>query len=402
MFRNNSSSLGLLFLALASSAYAGECRQEDHDISGAVHSYRPLGGGVHLPSRALQCGDTITSSMSLAADLICPTTTGFALNVLGANITLDGKGHKIVAPLAAAGVFVQGANDTVRNLTVNGVRGGDGILAYEAPGVRIYANDVSNNLQGIVLYADSTANSGADVWNNVARGNTLFGIRTGFDAPGSLVSPRIRGNDLSASGSYGLLLKASSFELGSDRPNVYAGSLNGIYLAGGAGSVHDLTLSNDHIQRISIFADSLDDLTVSNVDASTKVPGDANQDRIGIDMYRVAHFTVRGFDGSANDAGLKLETERGVNSTGTVTGSRFWNNTVSGTLEVSYDGTPYGILGFTRNCYRETVPAQRNFLVPGTVVAAGSVLDDGLNVCRDSGSGDDDRGGSCGGNRRDD
>jgi parallel beta-helix repeat protein len=369
-----------LALVTAAAAAATSCRFALPNSSAVTPPAPALPAG---PAQAqFPCGATISESASLAGDLNCPATTGFALNVLGSGITLDGNGHQIVAPNAAAGLFVHGENVTIKNLTVNGVSGGDGILAADAPGVTITGNSVSGNQQGIVLYAGNSSMTGAVIANNHAAGNLQFGVRTGFDFPGQLVLPRIYANDLSNSGSYGLLLKATSFDLGGDPANTYANSLNGIYLAGGTGAVHGLQLTNDRIQRISIFADSLDSLTVTGVDASTRVPGDSKQERIGMDLYRVAKFSVSGFDGSANDVGLKLETELGVNPAGTVTASQFAGNTVSGILEVSYDGTPYGVLDFTRNCYAENAPVLRNYLVPGTAVGADSVLDDGLNVCQ--------------------
>lgn len=369
-------------------AFAGDCRHDDHDVARDVHSYRPM-GNARSTSRVLQCGDVITSNVTLAADLLCPTTTGFALYVEGSNITFDGNGHKIVAPLAAAGLFVQGSNNTIRNLKVNGVGGGDGILAYDTPGLHVTGNDLSGNLQGFVLYADSGVIDGVDIKGNVARNNALFGIRVGFDAPASILSPRVRGNDVSGSGSFGLLLKVSKLDYGSDEPNLFGGSLNGIYLAGGDVSLHDFSLFRERLARVGVFADSLDSLSVSNVDVRSQSPATADQGRIGMDLYRVANFTVTGLDGSGNDVGVKLETELGVDPAGKISGCRFLDDVVSGILVVSYDGTPYGLLSFVKNCYREAAPALHVLVIPGTVVAAGSITDDGLNACGNNGGGCD-------------
>jgi len=367
----------LLALLASSTAFAGFSHHDDHDLARDVFAFRPHGGG-HLAARVLQCGDTVTASMALAADLVCPTTTGFALNVIGDNIVLDGNGHKIVAPLASAGVFVQGSNDTIRELRINGIQGGDGILAYETPGIKITDNDVSSNGQGIALYADTGAVTDVKIQNNLARNNALFGIRTGFDAPGAIVSPQIRNNDLGGNGSFGMLIKATKFELDGNHGNSFQGSRNGIYLAGGDAFLHDFSLAHDHIQQTGVFADSLDNLMVNNVDVSSLVPASASQERTGMHLYRVANFAIKGFDGSKNDLGLKLDTELGVSPAGTVTDSSFLDNVVSGILVASYDGTPFGLLSFTRNCYRD---ATRVLVAGGTLLASGSITDDGLNAC---------------------
>jgi hypothetical protein len=395
MLVRNISSFGLALVFFSGLAQAGQGRHNDRDLSHDVHSFRPR-AVKNLPKKILECGDTVTSSVTLAADLLCPTVTGFALNVVGNNITVDGNGHRIIAPLASAGLFVEGSNNTIREMRINGILNGAGIMAYEAPNVHILYNDVSNNSQGIVVYADSNPLNGAKITNNVARNNLLFGIRTGYDAPGAVVSPLIRGNDLSGSGSYGVLVKATQFELDGGHSNSFRGSMGGIYLAGGDAYLHDFSFGDDQIQKIGVFADSLDNLTVSNVDVSSNVHATAAQERIGMDLYRVTHFTINGLDGSDNDVGLKFETDTGVNCAGTVIGSTFLRNVVSGVLMVSYDGTSYGLVKFLQNCYGA---ALRVFVEPGTTVATNSIPDDGVNACA-RGNGNqghgDGGGGDCG------
>lgn len=388
----NRSSLGILFLlaiAFSSTAHA-RGRGDDRDIYRDVFRFGPRVAAIKPPKVALQCGDTVTSSVTLAADLSCPLTTGFALNVVGANITVDGGGHKIIAPLASAGLFVQGANITVRNFKINGVLNGDGILAYETPNARLVGNDVSGNSQGIVVYADTGVVNGMEISRNVARGNALFGVRTGYDAPGAIVSPSIHDNDLSNSGSYGLLVKATKFELGGDHGNVLKNSMNGIYVAGGDVSLHDFSLLQDRLSKVGIFADSLGLLAVNNLDVSTLAPASPAQERVGLDLYRVARFTINELVSAGNDVGIKFETELGVVGSGSIRNSRFLNNLFGGIYVVSYDGTAYGQLRFTQNCFRLNAPAAR--VVVGAAVGGSSTLDDGLNACDgcDHGHDDDD------------
>jgi parallel beta-helix repeat protein len=381
------------FLLVQGNAFAENGCRDDHDIAQSVarHFSWPWGASTgyqgsspkdcRAPLQTLQCGQTVTTSVTMAADLNCPNITGFALNVIGSNIVVDGGGHKIVAPLAEAGLFAQGSDITLQNFTIQGVTNGDGILAYDSPNILIRNNNASGNKQGIVLYADSGPVAGAQILNNTAAKNSLFGVRTGYDSPGLIVAPLISGNNLSNSGSYGLLAEASQLDLGSAQPNTYAGSLNGIYLTGANANVHDLVLSQDRIQNVSIFGASLQSLTLTNVDVSSVVSPTRAQGRIGVDLYRVASFSVNGLDGSGNDVGVKLETELGANPTGVITRSRFWKNDVSGILLVSYDGTPYGLLNFFRNCFETPSGAVRVLAESGVTYATGSSLDDGLNVC---------------------
>jgi hypothetical protein len=355
----------------------------DKDISNSVKACQPGAGGTSPKMKGAllspACGDTITSSVTLAADLNCPSTTGFALNVVGANITVNGNGHSISAPNAAAGLFVKGSNISISNLKVNGVQGGDGILAYETPGLSLDRNDVSGNLQGIVVYADQTALSGVSITNNIARQNQLFGIRTGYDAPGAIVMPAIKSNDLSGSGSFAMRIRAVQFELGQGHGNIFDGSANGIYLSGGDMYVHDFNFDSDLIYGVGVFGDSLNSIIVNNFHMYSRAPATPLQNRIGLDLYRAGAFSITNVRTRNCDVGIKLETELGVSPSGFITDSHFEDDTFSGIFVVSYDGTPYGLLDFFKNHYQLSSPALRVFVQGSTTYAPGSILDDGRN-----------------------
>ena len=59
-------------------------------------------------SSTVHCGDTVTASVVLTADLDCTSHTGNALTVTADGITIDGQGHSILAPVAAIGILVGG------------------------------------------------------------------------------------------------------------------------------------------------------------------------------------------------------------------------------------------------------------------------------------------------------
>ena len=83
-------------------------------------------GGRALADPA--CGDTVTSNVSLSADIVCPTGfTNWALRIGAPNITIEGNGKRIVAP-TGYGVLGQNMNGvTVRNLDVSGNTNVDGV-----------------------------------------------------------------------------------------------------------------------------------------------------------------------------------------------------------------------------------------------------------------------------------
>jgi hypothetical protein len=79
------------------------------------------------------------------------------------------------------------------------------------------------------------------------------------------------------------------------------------------------------------------------------VAASASQERIGLDLYRCAHFDVSGLIAINNDVGLKLETENGASPSGSCRNSFFSGETFAAIMITSYDGTPYGNLDLSNN-----------------------------------------------------
>ncbi|MDR3606630.1 MAG: right-handed parallel beta-helix repeat-containing protein [Oligoflexia bacterium] len=330
----------------------------------------PTGGGPS-PGQVLQCGQVVTSNVTLGADLICPNVTGFALKVIGSGIVFNGNGHQIVAPQAAAGLYVQGAQIQVQNIRVNGVPG-DGIFAYDSPALQVSNSNFSNNQIGILLYAENTTMSNVSVVGNQASGNSLFGIRSGWDTNGAIESPVIRRNDFSNSGSYAMYIQAQDYEVSGFDCNSLTNSLNGYYLKSGNFYIHDVQMSSQRIQEAQFFIDSALYVKVSNIDVSTALAPQPSQQHIGFDLYRVANFDINGLSSWNNDIGIKLETTGGVSPQGTIENCSFYTNAVAAVMVTSYDGTPYGAVELTNSVAQEVAPAIDLLVSPGTVLGAGS------------------------------
>ncbi len=323
-------------------------------------------------TQTVQCGDTITSSITLKNDLYCPDTTGSALYIIGDNISVNGNGKKIYAPNASSGIFVQGNGNSVSGFQVNGISQGYGILAYESSGLTLSLNDFSNNLIGVMLYADQKSMSKDKVFGNVVRNSTLFAIRSGSDGAGSIIDPAISWNDFSNSGSYAMQIKASIYNISDYDYNLLFASRNGLYLSGSQINISNFSLTKHNIKETGIFIDSATNVNISGIDLSSNVTGDSNQKRMGMDLYRVQNFSINGLKSNNNDVGLKFETELGTSPHGTVSNCQFKNAVVSGVMIVSYDATSYGDLLFVNNDYSNT----NNPVILGstTLVGSGSVF----------------------------
>src|SRR4029453_12421903 len=88
-----------------------------------------LSGTPAVAAPAVTCGSTVTTDVTLTADLHCPSGDGI---ILGSNVTLDLGGHSLVGA-GSSGVGVQTSllseGNTIRNGTIE--EWGTGILLQE-------------------------------------------------------------------------------------------------------------------------------------------------------------------------------------------------------------------------------------------------------------------------------
>lgn len=143
-----------LFAALPLDAFAANC------------------GGVTVCA----CGDTVTSSYLLPADLTCASTVSNGLVIGAANVVLDGGGHQIsMSRSSAVGVRITGfSGTTVRNLRVvrssASVSNVVGISLDGADSTTLTDNTLAGMSQGI--RATGVVSSDLDLERNDVSGNT--------------------------------------------------------------------------------------------------------------------------------------------------------------------------------------------------------------------------------------
>jgi hypothetical protein len=341
-----------------------------------------------LPVINVACGDTVSESAIIGNDLNCPDATGFALRIIGDNITVNGNGRKIVAPKAAAGLYIQGDGIKVANFTSTDNPNGYGILAYNSPNAQISDNDFSRNLIGVMVYADQGVVDDVVVAKNKITQSVLFGVRTYFDAPGVIQSPRIVGNDLRSTGDYAIYVMASQFEVEGRDNNNLNGSNNGYYLKAGNFYIHDADYSKQLINKRHFFADSAQSVTIEDVDVTSRAKENGMQERTGVDLYRVANFSIKGLVSRGGDVGLILETEGGVSPSGQIKDCSFSNHKFAGIDIVSYDSTKYGKISISKTNFCEPTGTYDIFTHEGTSIlnfayqAQKSRCSDDRNDCR--------------------
>ena len=316
----------------------------------AVSLFMASGHAETVPTVTVSCGDVITQSVNIGNDLNCPTLTGYALKISGDNITVNGGGHKIVAPKATAAIFAQGFNLKIKNFISTGNATGMALEAHNVPKVQISGNDFSNNKTGILIYADKAFVDGVVIENNKIISSIEFGVRLIYADSGMISNPKITGNDLRNTANTAIYVQASEFEVaGSDNNNFY-GSVQAYYLKDGSFFIHDADFSQQLIFKRVFFIDSAKYVSVINVNVSSRATNICTEERIGIDMYRAIKFYVKGLVSTSGDVGLVLETEKGsankagISTEGEIVDSIFTNHIRSGIAIVSYDSTQYGTI----------------------------------------------------------
>lgn len=389
-------------LIMTSAAYAGSDRdREDRDRKLNDHARRTAyscktdkkpskkPSKSQLPTITVACGDTVTESAIIGNDLNCPDTTGFALRIVGDGITVNGNGRKIVAPNAAASLYIQGSEIKVANFVATDNSNGYGILAYNSPKAQISDNDFSRNLIGVMVYADQGVVNDVVIAKNKITQSVLFGVRTYFDAPGVIQSPSITDNDLRSTGDYAIYVMASQFEVEGRDNNNLSGSNNGYYLKAGNFYIHDADYSKQLINKRHFFVDSAQTVTIEDVDVTSRAKDIGTYERTGVDFYRVAQFSVKGLESRGGDVGLQLETEGGVSTGGQVKDCSFSGHKFAGINIVSYDSTQYGKISISKTNFCEATGVYDILTKEGTSILNFAYLaqksrcsDDRDNSCR--------------------
>jgi len=273
----------------------------------------------------IACGGTITEDTILAADLDCSAITGVAVTLGANNITIDGAGHKIIAPNAVAAVAAAyKQNIVIRNLDVSGNGKGAGVQTYYLSNSTITTIIAHNRDIGLNIDRGE---------GNTITGNDISGNRISLQVGGS--SHTVTNNNLTSSitGLYG----SGVFYLKLDASNNFAGSTTAISLAySGEISLENLSLDN----TVAIGASYTNNLTLKNLNLSGKGVGNgfaayylsnslvenitAHKRNTAINISRGGGNVVRNNNLSDNKVGLQIG-----GSTCTVTDNNLTNNETS-------------------------------------------------------------------------
>src|SRR5262245_12764369 len=203
---------------------------------------------------ALTCGQTVTASVTLTADI---TGCGARGLVVGANgITINLNGHTISGSGVLQGIFdASFGSVTVKNGTITGfVRGVEfdagtnnaatGLRIHDNAGTGIFTfvptaitnNVIWNNASGGIAVG-CCANDQSTITGNVVNSNTGDGIDVSFTATGSTIS----GNHVLSNTGVGMNVQAAGAKVTGNTANGNGADGMDLSSSGGAGSVLEST-----------------------------------------------------------------------------------------------------------------------------------------------------------------
>ena len=299
------------------------------------------------------CHAGFAGNMHLLGPVSCPSSTGVILSNINpayGTMTFDGHGFSLSAPQATVGLYLQGMNLKVKNLIIDGLTNGIGILTYNTNNLTIQSSECASNSIGIQVYSDTNASYGSVFTQNKLSSNSMFGLRF----TGSVYSnnPTITNNDFSQSGGYALAIYGDGLNMSDSQANIYTGSSSGLYLSGGNFNLSNLNLSGAQIKQTPVFATDAY-ITINNSNLTPSSVADSTQQRIGLHLYKIKTANISQLQVVGADVAIKIATDSGVASSVSVTNSTLTQSIVAGFMIQSYDGSGFGSINIQNNDLRQ-------------------------------------------------
>lgn len=308
---------------------------------------------INSQAEELKCGVRITENTTLTADLDCSGFNGNALIIDGSNVVLNGAGHKITTTVGGTSAVVVNTlanNVTVENLVVDAPNSVG--IKVDGDNALIINNTVDKANLGILI-----SKSGKVIKNKI-RNSTGNGIKIDLAEKSNDLQLSINHNDLQNSVGCALYISAPDFTLTGLTNNNLNGSNEAFCIKGGKFVIKNLSLANQLIYKRHFVIDSVESIVFSNVNVSSIAPSTAEQQRAGIDMYRVKYFKLENVVANCNDVGAQVQNEvqngQSVLPVGEIINSIFKGNVFAGVHVVIHDvNSKYGKIMVCENKFAQ-------------------------------------------------
>lgn len=280
-----------------------------------------------FPAFALQCGDTVTTTVKMTKDLDCSSYSGFAaLNVKGNGI-LKGQGKKIISPNTSVGIYAEGQTVKIMDVEIQGSTEATGISGYNV--VRLVVDNVKASGMNIGVNYYTEVEYDCDRLKVVDSDLSGNNIGAKVVSPQCEYFPRFARTDFSNSYQWALNLQAKKLRIREIQDNTYDGSANGLSLkASETITVDGLDLASAQIDGVQISAYNSPQIKITDVTVG-------NNQSVGIDLYDVADIEIRRTEAVGAGVGIKVATEQ-VSSKLLVQNSKTSQNGTAGLLVTSY------------------------------------------------------------------
>lgn len=288
---------------------------------------------------AINCGDTITSTVRLKKDLDCSNFSGFAALILRGDGKLNGMGHKIISPNTSVGVYAEGNQIRVNNLKIEGAPTATGIMGYNV--VRLVVDNVEARQMNIGVDYFTEVDYDCDrlrVSQSDLSGNNYAAKVV---APQCEYVPRFIGNDLSNSAITALNLSAKRLRIREIQGNILDGSTHGLSLTSSEQTlVEGLDLSSSQISGTQIYAYSSNNVIIRNV-----ITGEAQE---GIHIYDAKNVLIQNTESINNGIGIKVANDS-VATQLRIGQSKTQGNASFGVLVTSFGAVKFSQIALPKN-----------------------------------------------------
>lgn len=249
---------------------------------------------------ALNCGDTITTTVKLESDLDCSDYTGFAALIIKENGILQGNDFSVISPNTSAVIYAEGGDIRVRRTNIVGSENNIGVMGYNVQKLVVNKSNIDGAYIGVDYYTeDSFACDRLRVSNSNVRGNE-FAVRV--NAPNCDYVPRFVNNDFSNSKNFALNITSKRIRLVEKQNNIFTGSSNGLLLKSDELiRIKDLDLSDAQIAGSLIYVYSSQKLVVNGAKLANAYEG--------IHAYDVAEVKIKNVLAENMEVGIKVVNE---------------------------------------------------------------------------------------------
>jgi hypothetical protein len=295
----------------------------------------------------LRCGDRISGTVRLTADLDCTTANVQNALIIDGPTRFEGADFSIHQPEGGTAIFIDKADDvSIRNVRL---RAAVGVFAFDSDKLAIDEVAVVDGELGFTIYAQERTLSDIALSNSVVRGARTAGVKIQSGGRGKILAPKLSGLVIQSEG-FGLIVGSETLSLDADSRLDLSGSSSGLYFSGRHLSMTGLDWSRTPIHRGVIHAHRAARVDIKDCNfSSAPMERQEPRDQVGVHLDQIGHSEIRGVTVTGREVGIVLTTVRNVFARADIRESVLTGNRTAGVWIQSQDGSPFGRVRVMQN-----------------------------------------------------